>query len=69
MIMAMEWDDQGLVGYVPTMAQAKLAAYKTAAWARAHGYGPHVLTIHLNSVTLSCPGLATMTFKVEEESA
>jgi len=59
----------GLVGYVPTMAEAKLAAYKTAAWAQAHGYGPYVMTFDLGSVTLACPGLATLTFKVKEEEA
>ena len=64
--MAMYSDGNGgLVGTVPTIKDAKLAAYKTAAWAQANGYRPYVLTFHPDSVTLSCPGLATMTFKVK----
>jgi len=70
MFLAMQSDGNGgLVGYVPTMADAKVCAYKTAAWAQANGYRPYVLTFHPDSVTLSCPGLATMTFKVEEEES
>jgi len=49
------------------MADAKVCAYKTAAWAQANGYRPFVMTFGPDAVTLSCPGLATMTFKVEEE--
>jgi hypothetical protein len=67
MFTAMEFDDDGgLVGYVSTMAEAKAQAYKTAAWALAHGYGPYVLTIGLDSVKFSCPGLSDMTFKVND---
>jgi hypothetical protein len=66
-MLAMAPDEQGnLVGHVPTITDAKVAAYKTAAWAQAHGYGPYVMTFDLNSVTLACPGLATMTWKVAE---
>jgi hypothetical protein len=68
MFMAMEFDDGGgLVGYVSTMAEAKRAAYETAAWALAHGYGPYVLHFSPGSVKFSCPGLADMTFEVRKE--
>jgi len=70
MFTAMEFDGNGgLVGYAPTMTDAKRAAYQTAAWALAHGYGPYVMTFAPDSVTLACPGLATLTFKVKEEKA
>jgi hypothetical protein len=68
MFMAMQSDGKGgLVGTVATMAEAKLAAYKTAAWALAHGYGPYVLYFGPDSVRFSCPGLADMTFEVRRE--
>ena len=70
MFLAMHPDGNGdLVGYVPTMAEAKLAAYKTAAWALANGYRHYVMTFGPDAVTLSCPNLATMVFRVEEEES
>lgn len=66
MFLAMESDGNGgLVGHVPTMADAKLCAYKTAAWAVNHGYGPYFMAFGPDSVSVSCPGLATMTYKAE----
>jgi hypothetical protein len=63
--MAMEPDnDGGFVIHVASMAEAKLEAYKTAAWALAHGYAPYVMSFTPNSVKLTCPGLADMTFKI-----
>ena len=68
MFTAMEFDDNGdLVGYVPTMADAKRAAYQTAAWALANGYGPYVLSFGPDSVKFSCPGLSTMVFVAQQK--
>ena len=46
MFLAMHDVNGELVGYVPTMADAKVCAYKTAAWAQANGYRPYTLTFH-----------------------
>ena len=48
------------------MADAKLRAYKTAAWSVMHGYGPYSITMGTDYVMVSCPGLATMTYKAED---
>jgi hypothetical protein len=65
MFIATEYDnDGGFVIHVASMAEAKLEAYKTAAWALAHGYAPYVMSFAPDSVKLTCPGLANMTFKI-----
>jgi hypothetical protein len=66
MFTTMEHNNDGVfVVYVASMAEAKLEDYKTAAWASAHGYTPYVMHFAPDSIRLSCPGLASMTFKIK----
>jgi len=67
MFIIMDEDDKGgFIIYTKSLAEAKIKAYKTVVWALAHGYGPYSMSFGPDSVRFSCPGLADMTFKVND---